>query len=280
MGMMRRQHAKKGRPRLSFEFTKNQLIEKLRRLKKKYRVCATRMAAQGWAFAFKSAHEGSIYDLAHHIWPPALKRDGLLRRRRLGRGHHQPRRRSCHRGSLCHDDARCDGGWFWRKRACARVHAHGEWQGRAARPAENGARAGGPGISFHACTEFNRWSSSGADWSRNGLKHGIWGSGCADTAGLSFGIAGVNPGVPSVDKWRQQQILELEVCLKRIELVLCASKSLPHYKSSGHQKMIERINWMADQSEKGVQQSGGIMVREYRRVCTVVLGYRSRSYFI
>ncbi|KAL5222223.1 hypothetical protein ABZP36_026936 [Zizania latifolia] len=47
------------RRRLSCDFTKNQLIEKLRRLKKKYRVCASRMAAQSGAFAFKSAHEGA-----------------------------------------------------------------------------------------------------------------------------------------------------------------------------------------------------------------------------
>ena len=31
--------------------------------------------------------------------------------------------------------------------------------------------------------------------------------------------------------------------------------------------MIERINWMADQSEKGIQQSGGIMVNYLYRYC-------------
>nr|CAB3476698.1 unnamed protein product [Digitaria exilis] len=42
------------RRQLSFEFTKSQLIEKLRRLKKKYR--------------------GAIYDVARHIWRPAFRR--------------------------------------------------------------------------------------------------------------------------------------------------------------------------------------------------------------
>jgi hypothetical protein len=36
---------------------------------------------------------------------------------------------------------------------------------------------------------------------------------------LDFGVAGLNPVAPSGEKWRQQQILELEVYLKRIELV-------------------------------------------------------------
>ncbi|KAF0902004.1 hypothetical protein E2562_011830 [Oryza meyeriana var. granulata] len=53
--------------RLSFEFTKNQLIEKLRCLKKKYRICAACMAAQDGAFAFKRAHKGTMYDLVRHI---------------------------------------------------------------------------------------------------------------------------------------------------------------------------------------------------------------------
>jgi malonyl-CoA decarboxylase len=36
--------------------------------------------------------------------------------------------------------------------------------------------------------------------------------------------------------------------------------------------MIERINWMADQSEKGIQQSGGIMVNYlYRYVIFEVM---------
>ena len=37
----------------------------------------------------------------------------------------------------------------------------------------------------------------------------------------SFGAAGPNPGngMPGDEKWKQQQILELEVYLKRIELV-------------------------------------------------------------
>ncbi|XP_074575374.1 putative transcription factor At3g04930 [Curcuma longa] len=59
---------------LHFDFTKNQLIEKLRRLKKKYRNCVSRMQAGGRNFAFRSAHERAIYDIARKIWSASTKR--------------------------------------------------------------------------------------------------------------------------------------------------------------------------------------------------------------
>uniref|UniRef100_A0A0A9HY39 Uncharacterized protein n=1 Tax=Arundo donax TaxID=35708 RepID=A0A0A9HY39_ARUDO len=52
-----------------------------------------------------------------------------------------------------------------------------------------------------------------------GLGMGFGGIGGADVLGLGFGVAGPSPGVPGDEKWKQQQILELEVYLKRIELV-------------------------------------------------------------
>jgi hypothetical protein len=52
-----------------------------------------------------------------------------------------------------------------------------------------------------------------------GLGTGFGGIGGFDILGLGLGVAVPNPGMPSDDKWRQQQILELEVYLKRIELV-------------------------------------------------------------
>ncbi|RZR87844.1 hypothetical protein BHM03_00015308 [Ensete ventricosum] len=56
------------------EFTKNQLIEKLRRLKKKYRNCVSRMGSVGKDFAFKSSHERAIYEIACKIWSAGSKR--------------------------------------------------------------------------------------------------------------------------------------------------------------------------------------------------------------
>ncbi|KAJ6823910.1 putative transcription factor [Iris pallida] len=53
---------------LQLDFNKSQLIEKLRRLKKKYRNTAARMAAHGAEFSFKSSHEQATYDIARRIW--------------------------------------------------------------------------------------------------------------------------------------------------------------------------------------------------------------------
>ncbi|KAJ6791652.1 putative transcription factor [Iris pallida] len=53
---------------LQLDFTKNQLIEKLRRLKKKYRNTASRMASHGRDFSFKSPHESATYEIARRIW--------------------------------------------------------------------------------------------------------------------------------------------------------------------------------------------------------------------
>ncbi|KAL5229180.1 hypothetical protein ABZP36_017445 [Zizania latifolia] len=194
------------RRQLSFDFSKNQLIEKLRRLKKKYRVCASRMTAQGGAFAFKSAHEGGIYDLARHIWPPALKRDGAGG------------------GDVSDEDD---------------INPAAAVAGTATMPVPQIAQpppvsepAQAPVVANDATEEAVRsimlpilkeFISSvavpGQNGSGLGLGMGFGCVGCADIVGLCFGITGLNPGVPSVDKWRQQQILELEVYLKRIQLV-------------------------------------------------------------
>ncbi|KAJ3676020.1 hypothetical protein LUZ60_003432 [Juncus effusus] len=56
--------------RLQLDFSKNQLIEKLRRLKKKYRNCAGRIRSKGKSFSFRSPHEQAVFEIARHIWRP------------------------------------------------------------------------------------------------------------------------------------------------------------------------------------------------------------------
>ncbi|GJN06143.1 hypothetical protein PR202_ga23843 [Eleusine coracana subsp. coracana] len=229
------------RRRLSFEFTKSQLIEKLRRLKKKYRVCAARMAAQGAAFAFRSAHEGAIYDVARHIWRPAVRRDGNgaggdgAGGDALRRGRHQPRGRG---------DQRRGGAWSGggRRQRRERVREHAERQGRPARQEEDGAGDGGERIAHHqvsadaianGATEetlrailspllrevISSITVAGQTGLGLGLNMGFGGIGGVDLLGLGLGVASSSPVVSGDEKWRQQQILELEVYLKRIELV-------------------------------------------------------------
>ncbi|XP_015694835.1 probable transcription factor At5g28040 [Oryza brachyantha] len=61
------------RGRLQLGFSKSQLVEKLRRLKRKYRNCVSRLRGSGSAFSFRSPHEQAIFEIARNIWRPANK---------------------------------------------------------------------------------------------------------------------------------------------------------------------------------------------------------------
>lgn len=61
------------RPRLQFEFNKNQIAEKLRRLKKKYRNAATRLGS-GRGLVFKSPHDRATYEISRKIWSSTFYR--------------------------------------------------------------------------------------------------------------------------------------------------------------------------------------------------------------
>ncbi|OEL33938.1 hypothetical protein BAE44_0005045 [Dichanthelium oligosanthes] len=258
------------RRRLSFDFTKSQLIEKLRRLKKKYRVSAARVAAQGAAFAFRSAHEGAIYDVARHIWRPAFRRrDGaggpadasdeddinpaaaaaaaaaLPNATEDGGG-----------GSASAPTPRGRGGRRVRRRTAQELEA-------PALPATSAlmlndvvqepllvsvdnlapAFAPPPPVQVPVVSPMPATPSpmpvtaSGATEEvvrtilSPLLREFIGSVAVAGQTGLGLGMElgsiggfdvfgpGPNPGVPGGEKWRQQQILELEVYLKRIELI-------------------------------------------------------------
>ncbi|KAJ1292077.1 hypothetical protein BS78_02G364600 [Paspalum vaginatum] len=61
------------RRRLQLDFSKSQLVEKLRRLKRKYRNCVSRLRESGAAFSFRSPHEQAIFEIARNIWRPTNK---------------------------------------------------------------------------------------------------------------------------------------------------------------------------------------------------------------
>ncbi|XP_062211383.1 probable transcription factor At3g04930 [Phragmites australis] len=64
------------RQRLQMGFTKSQLVEKLRRLKRKYRNCVDRLRVSGASFSFRSPHEQAIFEIARTIWRPASDKHG------------------------------------------------------------------------------------------------------------------------------------------------------------------------------------------------------------
>ncbi|TMX02096.1 hypothetical protein EJD97_022582 [Solanum chilense] len=53
--------------KFQLDFNKNQLVEKLRRLKKKYRTVVSKMGS-GKDFVFKSAHDQVTFDISNRIW--------------------------------------------------------------------------------------------------------------------------------------------------------------------------------------------------------------------
>jgi len=53
--------------RLQLDFNKNQLVEKIRRLKKKYRNVVSKMSS-GKEFVFKTAHDQATFEISRKIW--------------------------------------------------------------------------------------------------------------------------------------------------------------------------------------------------------------------
>ncbi|CAO2207720.1 unnamed protein product [Urochloa humidicola] len=269
------------RRRLSFDFTKSQLIEKLRRLKKKYRVCAARVAAQGAAFAFRSAHEGAIYDVARHIWRPAFRRGeggAAIAGDASDEDDINPAAAAAAAaaalppnvtedgvgGSASASTPRGRGGRRVRRRTAQKLETPALPSSSApmlndvvqeplvvsvenlapafapppplqvpivspvvATPSPMPATNGGAAeevfraILSPLLREFvSSVAVAGQAGLGLGLGMGFGGIGGFDILGLGLGAAGPNTGgMPDDEKWRQQQILELEVYLKRIELI-------------------------------------------------------------
>ncbi|RWV82646.1 hypothetical protein GW17_00055835, partial [Ensete ventricosum] len=174
------------------EFTKNQLIEKLRRLKKKYRNCVSRMGSVGKDFAFKSSHERAIYEIACKIWSAGSKRA------------HESDDEDLNASNNAISDE---------------IIADDEMHTPLA------SSAGIPNIieeTVKNCLSplFKEVVNSAIG---SPLGPGLIG-GTSPLNLLPMSLRGgdslVAPGMTMDDKWRTQQILELEVYLKRIELVM------------------------------------------------------------
>ncbi|KAJ3686999.1 hypothetical protein LUZ61_016163 [Rhynchospora tenuis] len=247
----------------TFDFSKNQLIEKLRRLKKKYRLCALRMQTVGKDFSFKSAHEQNIYDVARHIWRPEMKReresddeDGDLNQIPIVAANHgtdrivavieEPRskKRVRRRSTEAPDTV-----------SLLPVQVAGnetevplevKQENYITVPNDLSAdttKSAAIEETVKTCLSplfkelINTAINSGMGPGASGTS-GILGSGFGLGLGLGLGSCGfLNPDgsvpVPKDEKWRKQQIMELEVYLQRIELLQDHVKStLEELKSS------------------------------------------------
>ncbi|KAG1370919.1 putative transcription factor [Cocos nucifera] len=240
---------------LQLEFTKNQLVEKLRRLKKKYRNVVGRMRSAGKDFAFKSPHEQAIYDIARNIWSANVKRprdsddddlntpnnasytieatsvaaDGAMNSdRRMSRS-----RRRFRRGTA--------------EEAAAPTVGVPVENSVPATQVPSSEAAAIPGIieeTVKSCLSplFKEliYSATGGSLGGGAALLGLGLGGVAAALSplpLSLGGSPASlpaPGTAADEKWKKQHILELEVYLKRIELVRDQIKStLEDLKSLG-----------------------------------------------
>ncbi|KAJ1691627.1 hypothetical protein LUZ63_015782 [Rhynchospora breviuscula] len=242
----------------TFDFSKNQLIEKLRRLKKKYRICALRMQTAGKDFSFKSAHEQNIYDVARHIWRPEMKReresddeDGYLNQIPIVGANHgtdrivgvveEPRskKRVRRRSTEAPDIVSLLPVQVAGNETEVPLEVKQENYitvpndlsadtTKSAAIEETVKSCLSPLFKELISTAINSGMGPGVSSSS-----GILGSGF----GLGLGLGFLNPDgsvpVPKDEKWRKQQIMELEVYLQRIELLQDHVKStLEELKSS------------------------------------------------
>lgn len=246
---------------LPLEFNKNQLIEKLRRLKKKYRNVVSRMVS-GKEFTFKSAHEQATFEIARKIWSANVKRsrdseddeftpnpasaivefdsgfgvgavaaDGSLSsERKLSRS---SRRRIRMRNSEQEAAAAAA--------AAAAASAGVAVEVPITAPLDPPLSVPIPSIieeTVKSCLSplFKELLQSAMVGPQAGFTPGIGGIGGGGLLGmnpLQLGFGNLQGNLPVDEKWRNQNILELEVYLKRIELMRDQIKStLEELKSS------------------------------------------------
>ncbi|KAG9459984.1 hypothetical protein H6P81_004492 [Aristolochia fimbriata] len=211
--------------RLQLDFNKNQLVEKLRRLKKKYRNVLNRIGS-GKEFTFKSPHDQATFEISRKIWSTASAEtfedeDG-----------------NTQNGTLNNQDKKVSrSGRRSRKRPAPAVEdAHASNDPTPPPPPVTSSSI--PNViedTVRSCLSplFKELLQCALNGPCNS---GIMGGLALNPLPLNFGGNAINLGnLEGVDeRWRKQQILELEVYSKRLDLVQEQIKSaLEDLKSIG-----------------------------------------------
>lgn len=224
--------------KLQLDFNKNQLVEKLRRLKKKYRNVLNKISS-GKEFAFKSPHDQATFEISRKIWSDigrigaddnALDDDDPNPNLNNLNSHHmevkteetgaffadkktpRSRKRSRPQSALRNDDRR---GGFVDASASKDIGNNDGGNNTG----NNNVVQGMIEETVKSCLSplFKELLSNAM-----GRPFGSSGFGLAlNPMPLSFGGPSMSFGSGEVadEKWRKQQILELEVYSKRLELV-------------------------------------------------------------
>ncbi|XP_008807916.2 probable transcription factor At3g04930 [Phoenix dactylifera] len=217
--------------RLQVDFNKNQLVEKLRRLKKKYRNMVNRMGS-GKEFVFKSPHDKATFEIARKIWSPSFKR---TRSRDSGNAPNPQLQESSNLVpvEIAEDVSLSSDHMISRPRRRSRRRSEGAPEMDVPMPT--------PVVSIPVLnhTPFSSAPIPNANLIEQTVKSCLsplfkellqyaMGGPCAPVGAgdagaplnpLLLNIAGGSGAVQADEKWRKQQILELEVYLKRVELV-------------------------------------------------------------
>lgn len=211
--------------RLQLDFNKNQLVEKLRRLKKKYRNVVNRIDS-GKDFSFKSPHEQATFEISRQIWSTAASapvdddEDGNIHPNAAAApGNKVPS--SKRRGRKRLDDA---AGVPQPPPAAAMQDNLPNFPPHATPPAAAGAAANPNVTSVIEDTVRSCLSPLFKELlycAINGPCNSAVGGVALNPLPLNFGGNSVNLSSSEAadERWRKQQILELEVYSKRLELV-------------------------------------------------------------
>ncbi|XP_072960153.1 probable transcription factor At5g28040 [Typha angustifolia] len=227
---------------LQLEFNKNQLIEKLRRLKKKYRNCVNRIRSTGKDFAFKSPHEQAIFEIARNIWRPSMKRDRDSEEDELN----APNNGGDSNCAMVVSDGAlsCDRKMYRSRRRFRRRRTVEDSSAAAAAAASGDGTAVPVVVTVDNSIPTARSPSSSSpaipviieetvrscltplfkELVNSAIGAGPLGGGQLGLGGLAGSLNAlplclVGSEAPVDGKWNKQRILELEVYLKRIELV-------------------------------------------------------------
>ena len=230
--------------KLQLDFNKNQLVEKLRRLKKKYRNVVSRISS-GKEFVFKTPHDQATFEISRKIWGDAgraaaagvtgIAEDG-------GFDDEEPNANSHHNANPIFNNSSVNNhgnndvvdqssaekkGQRSRKRSRVKVEEKRVLDDKAVAASVSTPVSSVPGLveeTVRSCLSplFKELLNNAMNGPCGGGSRGF-GGGLLSPIPLNFGgsssLGNLLGGEMVDEKWRKQQILELEVYSKRLELV-------------------------------------------------------------
>ncbi|XP_042483336.1 probable transcription factor At3g04930 [Macadamia integrifolia] len=228
--------------RLQLDFNKNQLVEKLRRLKKKYRNVLSRISS-GKEFSFKSPHDQATFEISRKIWSGTGSTVAVGVEEAVSEDDEGNPNPASH--NTTHTN--CNENFHNSNYSSVDANNSDKKMSRSRKRSRKGAAEDNLSNYPLQTTSSNSIPNVIEDTVRSCLSplfkellHCAMGGPCSAGGGGGYGGLALNPlplsfgpknslnflGGEVVDeKWRKQQILELEVYSKRIELVQDQIKS-------------------------------------------------------